>query len=210
MSITVEPTLDSAVEAVIAAGRLAAARGWIPATAGNFSVRAGKIIAITRTGRDKGQLRPEDIAIVSLAAPCENDLSAEAVLHFARYTADSQVGAVFHVHMPIAAVLGRRYAANCQLILDGWKLQKAFTGVKSHLTPVRVPILHNDQDIQALAAVAERELGSERDGAITAPGYLIAGHGLYAWGRTPGDAQRHLEAFEALLTLHKHWSEFPS
>jgi methylthioribulose-1-phosphate dehydratase len=31
-------------------------------------------------------------------------------------------------------------------------------------------------------------------------GYLIAGHGLYTWGRDVEEAQRHLDAFEFLLT----------
>ena len=30
-------------------------------------------------------------------------------------------------------------------------------------------------------------------------GYLIDGHGLYAWGRTMVEARRHLEAFEFLF-----------
>ena len=30
-------------------------------------------------------------------------------------------------------------------------------------------------------------------------GYLIDGHGLYAWGRTMAEARRHLEAFEFLF-----------
>ena len=30
-------------------------------------------------------------------------------------------------------------------------------------------------------------------------GYLIEGHGLYAWGLGMGEARRHLEAFEFLL-----------
>jgi methylthioribulose-1-phosphate dehydratase len=30
-------------------------------------------------------------------------------------------------------------------------------------------------------------------------GFLIDGHGLYAWGASIGDAMRHLEAFDFLL-----------
>jgi ribulose-5-phosphate 4-epimerase/fuculose-1-phosphate aldolase len=30
-------------------------------------------------------------------------------------------------------------------------------------------------------------------------GYLIAGHGLYAWGASVDDALRHVEAFECLF-----------
>jgi methylthioribulose-1-phosphate dehydratase len=201
-------SIDDAIAAVIAAGRHAAARGWVPATAGNFSVRAGEHIAITRTGRDKGSLRPRDVAVVRLESPLDPELSAEAPLHFARYAADPEVGAVFHAHIEVAALLGRHFVAKRELLLDGWELQKAFAGCNSHIDTVRVPIVSNDQDTRALAAEAERELTrGSATATATAPGYLVAGHGVYAWGRTPADASRHLEAFAALLSLHLHWLE---
>ena len=40
------------------------------------------------------------------------------------------------------------------------------------------------------------------DAVFTQPnqwGYLIAGHGLYAWGRDISEARRHLDAFEFML-----------
>jgi methylthioribulose-1-phosphate dehydratase len=207
MSSAVKSALpvELAIDAVIAAGRYAAARGWVPATAGNFSVRAGDLIAMTRTSRDKGALERRDVAVVTLAAPEADDLSAEAPLHFARYAADPEVGAVFHVHTPLAAVLGRRHLEEGALFLSGWELQKALAGVTSHEQTVRLPIVANSQDTHALAIVAETAL-ARTDPAFTAPGYLVAGHGLYAWGRGPADALRHLDAFDALLTLHSQWS----
>ncbi|MGA2399700.1 MAG: methylthioribulose 1-phosphate dehydratase [Steroidobacteraceae bacterium] len=204
-----EGSLGLAIDAVMAAGRYAASRGWVPATSGNFSVRVGDHIAITRSGRDKGALRPEDVAVVALAAPDGEELSAEAPLHFARYLADPAVGAICHVHTLLSAVLGRRHLGARALRLNGWELQKALPGVTSHEQTVRLPIIENDQDSRALAAAAELELGRS-DSAVTAPGYLVAGHGLYAWGRRPSDAIRHMDAFDALLALHSHWSGLPT
>lgn len=204
-----EISVEAAIDAVIGAGRHAAARGWVPATSGNFSVRSGDRIAITRTGCDKGSLTPDEVALVSLADPRPDDLSAEAPLHFARYAADPSVGAVFHVHMPSAALLARLHVNSRELVLQGWELQKCFVGVSSHLTPVRVPIVPNDQDTDALARAAEQELRVPGAGD-TAPGYLIAGHGVNSWGRTPREAWRHLEAFDALLSLQLHWLEMSS
>src|SRR3546814_6452706 len=40
-------------------------------------------------------------------------------------------------------------------------------------------------------------------------GYLIDGHGLYAWGRDMAEARRHLEAFE-FLRSEEHTSELQS
>ena len=60
------------------------------------------------------------------------------------------------------------------------------------------PRFRNDQDTAALAAAVEARLG--RDAAV--PGFLLAGHGLYAWGATAADARRHVEGLEFLLACH--------
>ena len=57
-----------------------------------------------------------------------------------------------------------------------------------------MPVLPNTQDMPALAAQVERLLDA---GPLW--GYLIDGHGLYAWGRDMAEARRHLEAFEFLF-----------
>ena len=162
--------------------------------------------ALATRGRNKGLLQTEDVAVVPLGSPVGPDLSAEAALHFARYAADPTVGAVSHAHLEDAALLGRRAVEDGQLLLQGWELQKAFAGCATHLEALRVPIVPNDQDTQALAARAELSLRLSGD-VKTAPGYLVAGHGLYTWGRTPADTTRHLEAFAALLSLHLRWLE---
>jgi methylthioribulose-1-phosphate dehydratase len=191
-----------AVEAVIQAGRFAAGRGWVPATSGNFSARIdpGRI-AITRSGREKGSLAPGDICALTLAEPLPSGISAEAPLHVALYSKMPGIGAVFHVHSPAAAVISRLHANAPFLRLQGWELQKAFTGVASHEAAVEVPIFANDQDTVALARRIEAVLFEEILDTTRAPGYLLAGHGLYAWGATPAEASRHLEAFDALFGL---------
>lgn len=50
---------------LIEAGRYIHARGWVPATSGNFSARLSDgRIAITVSGRHKGELTPEDIMLI--------------------------------------------------------------------------------------------------------------------------------------------------
>ena len=51
-----------------------------------------------------------------------------------------------------------------------------------------------ERDMPALAAQVEHLLDR---GPMW--GYLIDGHGLYAWGHDMHDARRHLDAFEFLL-----------
>lgn len=176
-------------------GRFAAARDWVPATSGNFSRRLGAdAIAITRSGIDKGNIRPADVVAVSLEGPLPPGVSAETPLHVARYRRDPQVGAIVHVHTVAATVLSRADAHLGHVRLTGFEMHKALSGITTHESTVELPIFENDQDTEALA---ERIEGALRAPVI--PAYLLAGHGLYAWGATMDDARRHLEGIEFLL-----------
>ncbi|MBS0270618.1 MAG: methylthioribulose 1-phosphate dehydratase [Proteobacteria bacterium] len=201
LAILEDDRLETAIEAVIDAGRYASARHWVPATSGNFSVRIDATrVAITRSGADKGALTASDVLIQSLDEPLLPGSSAEAALHIRQYTDNPDIGAIFHIHGPSSTVIGHAHLADGAVHLNGWELQKALVGVTSHAATVEVPVFANDQDIDALShRIAARLAEPVPAQQIRAPGYLLAGHGLYAWGRTPRDATRHLEAFEALF-----------
>jgi methylthioribulose-1-phosphate dehydratase len=196
--VELEPATPAAVvESIAAIGRFAAARGWVPATSGNFSCRIdARRVAVTRSGVDKGNLGPEQIAALELSGPIPAGMSAETPLHLARYRADASVGAVVHVHTVAATVLSRLHAADGVLHLAGFEMHKALRGITTHETDVELPIFANAQDTVALAAAVEARLGA----APAVPAYLLAGHGLYAWGQTMDEARRHLEGIEFLLT----------
>ncbi|WP_237153842.1 methylthioribulose 1-phosphate dehydratase [Oryzibacter oryziterrae] len=195
------PGSAEAVAQVIEAGRAASARGWVPATSGNFSVRIdAEHIAVTRSGVDKGALTPKDVLIQNITEPLVPRSSAEAGLHTRLYADNPGIGAIFHAHAPAASVLGRRHEAAGRVLIEGWELQKALKGVTSHETVVEVPVFANDQDIAALADRVATRLAVPAEAArFAAPGYLLAGHGLYAWGAGADDAFRHLEALEVLF-----------
>jgi methylthioribulose-1-phosphate dehydratase len=200
-AVASEDSAETAIDAVIAAGRTASARQWVPATSGNFSVRIDATrIAITRSGVDKGALTPADVLIQPLDRPLLPGSSAEAALHVRLYADASDIGAIFHTHGLASTVIGRAHAKTGSVTLTGWELQKALAGVTTHKAKVNVPIFANDQDVAALSIrVAERLAQPPPAGALRAPGYLLAGHGLYAWGRSPQEAFRHLEALEVLF-----------
>lgn len=194
------PDWNTAARAVVDAGKRASARGWVPATSGNFSVRAaGGQVAITRSGVDKGALGLVDILRQPIAQPLLPGSSAEAGLHLRLYADDPDVGAVFHTHSLAASVLGRQHAADGAIVLEGWEMQKALEGVHTHETRVTLPVFANTQDIAALAHEAAARLLQSPAGTVLAPGYVIAGHGLYAWGADAAQAWRHLEALDVLL-----------
>jgi methylthioribulose-1-phosphate dehydratase len=204
LALAIEKTdiVEEAAETVIAAGRAASSRHWVPATSGNFSARIDAArIAITRSGVDKGALTRADILIQDLDAPLRPGSSAEAALHVRLYRDNPDIRAIFHTHGPASSVIGQAHAARKSVRIRGWELQKALAGITTHEATVDVPVFANDQNVDALAErVAKRLARPVPKGCSRAPGYLLAGHGLYAWGRTAAEATRHLEAFEVLFS----------
>jgi methylthioribulose-1-phosphate dehydratase len=177
---------------VIAAGRLFHSRGWVPGTAGNFSVR---LDANTAAGRHKGELGPDDFMRVDLEGRSLDKAkrsSAETLLHCQLYRHIPGVGAVLHTHSPASTVLSRRHDS---LRLEGYELLKIFEGIQTHDTAVEVPVFENDQDIARMSRVVDAHMKTGR----AQHAYLIRGHGLYAWGRTVGEARHRVEALEFLF-----------
>lgn len=192
------PWLDeqTAAETLVAIGRWVSEQGWVPATAGNLSLRvAAGAVAITRSGVDKGELVPSDILLVDLDNPTTPGTSAETELHLAAYRALPAVGAVLHTHSPTATMLSRRHAKAGKVTFEGYELQKGIAGVTTHDIALDLPIYDNSQDIPALAAKITADGGYQ----AAAHGFLLAGHGLYTWGKTAAEARRHLVALEFLM-----------
>ena len=187
-----------AATAIIEAGRRLDRFGWVPATAGNFSVRLeARRLAVTVSGRHKGFLTPDDIMAVDLDGVAEEPGkrgSAETLLHCGIYRRFPQAGAVLHAHSVPNTVLSRE--ADNRLVLAGYELLKAFPGLPTHDAEVAVPVVDNDQDIPRMARGLERLW----DGmAAVPPGYLIRGHGCYVWAADMPGALTRLEALEFML-----------
>ncbi|WP_298575696.1 methylthioribulose 1-phosphate dehydratase [uncultured Luteimonas sp.] len=172
--------------------------GWTPATSSNFSSRLDdRHAAITVSGRDKGRLTPDDIMVVDFdgaAVGSGHRPSAETLLHTQLYRRFGEVGCILHTHSRNQTVASRLFAGAGHVRLEGYELLKAFHGNETHETAIDVPVLPNSQHMPTLAAQVDALLDR---GPMW--GYLIDGHGLYAWGRDMAEARRHLEAFEFLF-----------
>jgi len=183
---------------IIANTRELAALGWTPATSSNFSMRVDHShVAITVSGRDKGHLTEADVMVVDLsgrAVGTDQRPSAETLLHTQLYARMPEVGCVLHTHSLAQTLSSRLHAGAGHIRFEDYELIKAFRGQDTHATTMDVPVLPNNQHIPTLAAQVDVLLD---DGAMW--GYLIDGHGMYAWGRDMAEARRHLEAFEFLL-----------
>lgn len=173
--------------------------GLTPATSSNFSLRLDeRHAAITVSGRDKGKLTEADIMVVDFQGNpvgSEHRPSAEALLHTQLYHRFPEVGCVLHTHSQTQTIASRLYVAEGHIRLEGYELLKAFAGNTTHEAALDVPVFANTQDMVQLAAQVDALLDRQ-----CLWGYLIEGHGLYAWGRDMAEARRHLEAFEFLLS----------
>ena len=199
--------LMTQAEALCAVARWCSERGWVPATAGNFSFRDSETgrIFITASGLDKGAITPADLLEIDrecrvLAGPASLKLgkpSAETSLHGVIYRRFPGAGAIVHVHTVWNTVLSDRFAADGAVPLEGYELLKALSGVATHEYREMVPVLENSQEYVGLAT----ELEATLERFPECHGVLLRKHGLYTWGESVAGARRHLEALEFLFEV---------
>ncbi len=116
-------------------------------------------------------------------------------MHVQIYRRMSAIGAVLHTHSRTQTVASRYFADAGMIRLQGWELQKAISGHTTHESVLEIPVFPNTQDMSVLVDQIDAWL----DAGKPLHGYLIDGHGIYAWGIDMAQAKRHLEAFEFLL-----------
>jgi methylthioribulose-1-phosphate dehydratase len=184
-----------------AIGRRFYARNWVLGTSGNFSAvrsRDPLRLLITPSGAHKGALVPSALLIVDdrgrpVGGPGTRP-SAETALHVAivRITG---AAAVLHTHSVWGTILSDLHAKRGGLAVEGLEMLKGLRGVATHAHREWIPILANDQDVARLARRASRLLG----GAPGTHAFLIRGHGLYTWGDSLVEAERHVEILEFLF-----------
>ncbi|KOV91173.1 MULTISPECIES: methylthioribulose 1-phosphate dehydratase [unclassified Streptomyces] len=190
------PGLEQAGAVLAAESARFASFGWMRGTSGNLSVvlsRDPLRLAVTASGRDKGELTPSDVVLVDGrgAAVRGGRPSAEAALH-ARVAALTGAGAVVHVHTVASVAMGRRAPGG--IVFRDLEMLKG-VGQPAHDVDVVLPVIANSQDMTELGD----RLEAARDPRM--PAVVVAGHGLYAWGADPRQARHHTEVVEWLLEL---------
>ncbi len=196
-------------------GRRFYARGWMLGTSGNFSLvtsRRPLRLAITASAAHKGQLRPADIvqcdehgALVGRRSHVRSKPdfalrassgkpSAETLLHL-EIARRRGAGAILHTHSVWTTVLSDLHAADEGLGIEGYEMLKGLQGVRSHEHREWVPIIQNDQNMARLAGRVAETLDEFAD----AHAFMLCRHGLYTWGDTLADAERHVEILEFLF-----------
>ncbi|WP_405654955.1 methylthioribulose 1-phosphate dehydratase [Streptomyces sp. RK9] len=170
--------------------------GWMRGTSGNLSVVVSRDpvrLAVTASGRDKGELTPSDVVLTDDqgAAIGAGRPSAEAALH-ARVVRLTGAGAVAHVHTVASVALGRRRPEG--IAFRDLEMLKGL-GHPTHEVAVTLPVIGNSQDMGVLGDRLEAALSPGM------PAVVVAGHGLYVWGADPREARHRVEVVEWLLEL---------
>src|SRR3954447_516013 len=101
------------IDELCATARACYARGWLPATSGNFSIRSGSRIFITPSGLNKANLMPPDLLEIDLdgaALSGQGRPSAETGLHTVIYSIEGlRARAILHVHTVWNTLLSGRF-----------------------------------------------------------------------------------------------------
>ena len=193
--------MDELAHGIVEVARGFYARGWLMGTSGNLSAvvqREPLRLAITASGVDKGELKPEQVILIDDEARLVSDYpgkpSDESLLHVC-IAKERGAGAVLHTHSIWNTIASDRYASEGGVRIDGYEMLKGLAGVKTHEHSEWLPIVDNSQDMPALAEIVSKALNEHK----SAHGFLIKRHGLYAWGDNLAQAKRHVEILEFLL-----------
>lgn len=192
-------SLDTAAEEIVKAGVFLNQSHLCPATSGNISMRLNpETIAITASGKHKGELTTADILTVDLdGKPLENSKkpSAETLLHTLIYRTFDDAGAVLHTHSANGTVLSRLAGTESSIVTKGYEIHKALKGITTHESEVVIPIFENNRNISALSQEISNYLASNPK----THGFLLRGHGFYTWGKDMQEAKIRTETFEYLF-----------
>jgi methylthioribulose-1-phosphate dehydratase len=171
-------------------------------TSGNFSVVCAGTplrLAITASGVHKGTLRPGGILVIDdrgRVRSGKGQPSAETRLHLEVVSARG-AGAVLHTHSVWSTILSGRYESAGGFDLADYEMLKGLAGVSTHVHREHVPVVSNSQEMPALS----QALGQALAAHPAAHAVLIGSHGLYTWGRTLEEAERHVEILEFLFEV---------
>jgi methylthioribulose-1-phosphate dehydratase len=182
-------------------GRRFYARGWALGTSGNFSsvlTRSPLSLAITASGIPKGELAPVHILRCDeqgkVIGRSRGRPSAETLIHI-EIARLRLAGAVLHTHSVWSTMLSDLHAAAGGVTITGYEMLKGLAGVTTHEHMEWVPIIDNDQDMPRLARRVKETL-VQFGGAHA---LLLRRHGLYTWGDSLPEAERHVEILEFLF-----------
>lgn len=191
-------------------------RGWLPATAGNLSLRDGEShFWITASGLDKGRLEPGDFLRIRLddgspdfTQKPNQKPSAETSIHRAIYNNHPEAGSVFHIHNPDSLKIQPGLKPDSPIKL--WtvpptELVKAM-GFWDENPKLFLPIVYNYSKVEEIARAMEKYFQETKGRDDFLPAVLVENHGPSIWGKDTEETHRHLEAMEYILKVSDYYA----
>lgn len=181
-------------------------KGWTPATSTNYSVRSEtkNEYIISRSGVDKSQFTLSDLIMIDTQGevlPPFNKpgikSSAETEIHTALYREYPEINCVLHTHSVLGTVLSLTHSKEKQIIFKDFEILKGLEGNATHELTEILPIVPNSQKMSEILHGMKDFCHNDIHG------FLIAGHGLYTWGKDVATAKRHIETFEFLFECYQ-------
>lgn len=197
---------DALKEAVWQANLDIVAAGLVELTWGNASGvdRAAGVMAIKPSGVDYDGMQPDDIVVVSLETGeivgGELNPSSDTPTHRYLYRAFDGLGGIVHTHSNYAVIWAQ---AEREVPCLGTTHADHFYGAVPVTRRMRAEEIREAYEHNTGMVIAERfrEGGLDPD-AI--PGVLVAGHGPFAWGATPGKAVENAIVLESVARKALH------
>jgi methylthioribulose-1-phosphate dehydratase len=181
------------------------ALGWVSGTGGGISIKGDDGIYMAPSAVQKERIRPEDVFVLDASSldacrvvkpPRDASLKiSECQPLFWNAYRNRGAGAVLHSHSlwPVLAARLVVPSGRGALVLRGYEMLKGLRG-KTNLDEVRIPVIPNtprEAELTESMAVAMRE-HPDVDAVI------VAGHGIYVWGRSWIEAKTQAECLDWL------------
>jgi L-ribulose-5-phosphate 4-epimerase len=192
--------LDELKEAVWRANRDLVRFGLVTLTFGNVSGldRKKGVLAIKPSGISYERMKPADIVLVDLEGRrVEGRLSpsSDTPTHLEIYRAFGEVGGIVHAHSVHATMYAQ---ARREIPCLGTTHADVFHGPVPVTRFLRPEEVARNYELNTGKIIRDR---FRRIPPLACPGVLVAGHGPFAWGATPGEAVENALSLERIAEI---------